>query len=114
MAILKNKVISYTNSFERIEHFYGKKVRSINRNVCTANMEILFWDNTYIEFAEYEVLPDNPVFKKNPASFCTSCGELRHAKIASFDLLGRCSTTVKKIWNSARKVYWHRYSKGKV
>ena len=105
MAINLNREISYENSIEYIEHITQRKVLSIKQDNASFRKLVVFTDGTclYIE----QGVNIEPL----PKSICASCGEDSHC--GCLDFAGRCEVKLKKIWESAKKCYWHRYLKNK-
>lgn len=105
---LTNRNLQY-DFVSYIEHQTGKRVRQIYEMPHLMCRRVLFTDDTEAELREGVSYGDIEIIPIT--NFCASCGGLAHASI--IDRYGRCSTSVKRFWDNVRKVYWHRYTKGK-
>lgn len=112
MAIATNKEILYKDPVEFVEHVTGKTVKTWRSLPYKRATLIVFTDNTCCELDEGSLISHEIVCEPLPKSICVSCGQDMH--VTKFDWLGRCEATLKRFWERARKVYWHRYSKNKV
>ncbi len=102
--------ISNDRRKETIEFFTGKKVRVVMADMCRNAIRILFEDGSEGLLGEGESLERIQIIPKTKY-YCLSCGKEAHS--VPLDYAGRCTETLKNLWNNARKVYWHRYSKNK-
>lgn len=91
---------------ERLERQAGARVRSIEHAHNRFGYYV-FFENNKAAFIEEGAMWDGQ-FQPSPDPFCVSCGEVHGPSFK--DYANRCSNTVMKIWESARKVYWHRHS----
>lgn len=95
-----------------IEHFYGLKVLSMQEMPDRFAKRVLFTNGQAVMIGEGRSLSSaEPVAL---SSACISCGEQEVAKSHTKNHRGQCKLTTDKFWTKVRKLYWHRYSQGKL
>lgn len=97
----------------RLEDEAGSRIKSVSQDPKRIGYLVEFW-NSKMAFIDYLAVSTNysgGSLYHFEDSVCVSCGE-SHIE-TKFDFAERCENKLKKIWENARKVYWHRYLKNR-